>query len=234
MDNTDPRHLDPCVAAEHLLAIRRLLRKDYLTHINWEPSLCELAKMAVEVLAAAECLVALYDGEASSWRAWFPDGTNGGRATIARVASLSVLEQVRRTARPLLTTASSPLELSSDSLSLNQIGSVLAVPISWWDVSDAQPVRAFAGCLYAHRRAQDVPFSDADVELILDLTELAQRNLNLMRYLGRLRQDLATRIEEVEVFRREAAVRYCLGAYESQDPWFFNAGEKRPGCAGEK
>jgi hypothetical protein len=92
------------VSERHLLALRSLLRRDYLTGTGWQKALQELAGMARQALGADEALVGLYDKAAGQWSAFTADGTRLDQADIRRYGSLAVLNRLRRSEQPLLTT----------------------------------------------------------------------------------------------------------------------------------
>jgi transcriptional regulator with GAF, ATPase, and Fis domain len=207
-------------AEEYLDVIRTLLRRDYLTTADWDSALRDFAQMARHALNARETMVAIHDDAAQSWSACTSDGSMLEDEGIALYGSRSVLERVRRTERPILTTLEQPLLLDSESIAANEVTSVLAVPLYFWDVRERTPKRTFGGCLYAHRSGEDGPFTGADVELVRDLTELAQRTLNLLLYVRDIQSHLADSEAQLGELRREAAGRFRLGRYESHDPWF--------------
>jgi len=101
--------------------------------------------------------------------------------------------------------------------------SVLAVPFRWWAVLDGEPVSTLGGCVYVDRREDEVPFDDDDVELVLDLTALAERTINLVRKLTAMQSELDATREEVSMARRAAAESYRLGHFESRDPAFIES-----------
>jgi DNA-binding NtrC family response regulator len=205
---------------EPCCVIRSLLRREFLISADWQEGLLDFARMARQALSARETLVALHNAGTGTWSAW----TSGGRQiqdeAISLYGSQAILDEVRRLGQPILSTHEVPLLLSSDSLLEHDVQSVLAVPFFWWETREGQPERHFGGCLYAHRSALDPPFGAADVELVQDLTELAQRSLNLLRHLRHVERDLLASRSELEQLRQEAATKFSLGEYETREPWF--------------
>jgi transcriptional regulator with PAS, ATPase and Fis domain len=216
MSDDAPRSL----AERHLAALRDLLRRDVLTRADWSGALRDTAAMASAALEASAAFVALDEGEAG-WVAWTGEGERLAGAEISLAGSQAVLDEVRRTGRPLLTTVEAPLLLRSESLGRLDVRSVLAVPLGTWgrgDDGEPDPRRTFAGCLYADRRGARPPFDTADVELVVDLAHLAERTLSLLRLLARTERDLASARQEVAATRGAAADAYRLGHQVSHDP----------------
>ncbi|MBI2570590.1 MAG: sigma 54-interacting transcriptional regulator [Candidatus Schekmanbacteria bacterium] len=213
--------METSTAARHLAALRAILRRDLLTGSAWEAALGDFVEMTRAALAASEAFVSLWNGEAGSWTAYASGGALLNHRQIALRGSLSVIDRVRSSLSPVLSTADSPLELTSASLRLHDVGSVLAVPLFWWDVTAEQRGRQFAGCVYAHRTATVAPFAHEDVDLMVDITEIAQRNLNVLRYLQRVERDLDVSRERLRDLESASAARFALGDYESRDPWFI-------------
>ncbi|MBI2571479.1 MAG: sigma-54-dependent Fis family transcriptional regulator [Candidatus Schekmanbacteria bacterium] len=208
----------------HLRAIQRLLRCDYLNHAEWASAARDVAAMVADALNAPLALLALYRQPANSWTACLSSGIWLADDEISAHASRSALELVRCRREPLLNTAEMPLEISSDSIVRHRVRSILAVPF-YGLRSTPRPgeERPFAGCLYAHRDGDDAPFTDADVALVLDITEIAQRTLNALRALEQTEQDLAEVRQEVAELRRVTAGEYSLGNLTSRDRWFDDA-----------
>ena len=203
----------------HLAVLRELLRNDYLTRGDWDYALGDLARMIKDAVGAREALVALSQAGSATWSAVTSAGKALNEETISRHASLSVLEHVRRTGKPVLTTREA-LELRSESISRHGLHSVISVPLSWWDPSEDRPERVFGGCIYADRAAEEDPFTEQDVELALDIAEIAQRTLNVLRHLRDVTTTLeSTRVELLDL-RRAAAKDYALGDFTTRDPWF--------------
>jgi hypothetical protein len=223
------------LAERQLASLRGLLRRDFLTGADWNQALSETAEMAREALGAHTALVALHDPaavaagssrEPSGWTAHTHDGESVAGEVIRLVASLSVLEQVRTTGEATLSVEEVPQLLRTKSATAHDLRSVLAVPIWLWrgqraDGGDpGSPPRSFGGCLYADRRGTDRAFDLADVELVRDLASIAERNLSLLRQLGRVERQLSQARGEVELVRGAAAEAYRLAHYESRDPAF--------------
>jgi DNA-binding NtrC family response regulator len=203
----------------HLLVLRDQLRRDYLTGTNWDDALRDLAQMTCEALGAREALVALFSEEQGAWSAFTSGGQRLEGEQISEQASRSVLEYVRLERTPFVSTSQSPMSLSTRSMITHGLQSVLAVPIYWWDVQGQRRERRFGGCLYAHRTWTDAPFTDQDMELVLDITEIAQRTLNVLRVLRAVETDLAVSKERIRGLEARTG-QYRLGTYESADPWF--------------
>ncbi|MBI2565701.1 MAG: sigma 54-interacting transcriptional regulator [Candidatus Schekmanbacteria bacterium] len=207
-------------AQRHLDALRALLRRDFLRRASWGEALRDVAQMAIVALEADEALVALYDGDGSGWTACTRDGELLQHGDIGMFGSVSVLEEVRRTTEPLLTVARGGLPLTSESIVEHQVQSVLAVPLFWWNVAGDARERCFGGCLYAHRSVARAPFTPEDVSLVLDVAELAERNLNLLRHLRAVQTDLQRSEARLEETRQAVAREYRFGNYETRDRCF--------------
>lgn len=189
--------------------LRRILRRDYLTRMDWDFTLRDLACMSREALGADEAFVALLDGPSGAWQAWTPERDRLDEEAIALIGSCTVLRSVQASARPLLTTVDSPLPFRSQSILARGVDAVLAVPLFFWDAGAAEPHRHLGGCLYVHRTVERGLFDQEDVELVLDITEVAQRTLNLLRHLGTVQQDLNRAREELAQLRPADPVALC-------------------------
>jgi DNA-binding NtrC family response regulator len=209
----------PTGPERHLLVLRNQLRRDYLTGTNWDDALRDLAQMTREALAAREALVALYAEDKGTWSAFTSSGERIEGEQISDQASRSVLEFVRLERTPFVSTNHSPMSLSTRSIITHGLQSVLCVPIYWWDVKGRERERRFGGCLYAHRTWTDAPFTDEDMALVLDITEIAQRTLNVLRYLRVVETDLAVSRERIRGLEARTG-QARLGSYESADAWF--------------
>jgi transcriptional regulator with GAF, ATPase, and Fis domain len=210
----------PVVASSrHLEVLRSLLQRDYLSRLDWDFALRDLAEMAKQGLDAHESFVALYDPDTESWSAVSCEGESLSDAAISARGSRSVLDRVRHSGRPMLTTDAQPLDFSSESLRAHEVASVLAVPVLFWE-RDPEPKPRFGGCLYAHRTFFGEPFSEADVQLMLDIARLAQPALNALRHLGAVEARLAASHQQLRELREAAAGRYSLGRYETRDARF--------------
>ncbi|MBI2566037.1 MAG: sigma 54-interacting transcriptional regulator [Candidatus Schekmanbacteria bacterium] len=215
-ENDDSRPDD----SRHLAVLRELLRRDYLTGADWTGALADLSSMVAEAVRADKALVALWMPSRPEWWAITAAGESLSDAEIRSQASLSVLESVRGSGQPLLATGDRPLELESETIALHQLESVLAVPIFWWDVGEERRERHFGGCLYAHRAGHGGGFSQADVAIVLDLAEIAQRTLNVLRHLQNVEKDLALSRARLRELEQAQAQRYRLGDFETEDPHF--------------
>lgn len=204
----------------HLSVLRDLLARDYLAHADLVAAQRDLAKMAKVALRARETIVALYHDDAGIWSGVTSDGTALADSQISNHGSRSILDRVRSTLEPILTTGERPIPVESPSLLWHEVDSVLAVPLFWWDVKADQRSRRFGGCLYAHRISRDDPFTENDVELVLDITRIAQPNLNLLRYVEDLQRHLEASHEALHELRQAAAQEFRLGKYHTFDPWF--------------
>ena len=207
-------------AQRHLAVLRSLLERDYLTRADWNYALRDLAEMVGSALGAPRAMVALWLAEQQAWAAVGSGGERLRDDEIRRIGSRSVLEQVRRTEKPLLTAGGVRLELDSASIDEHQLESVLAAPLYFWDAALDQPQRRLGGCLYAHRTAQQPRFTQRDVDLLLDIARLAQPTLNVLRALADVRRDLQTSREELDRLRQQGSGVFRLGNYETRDPWF--------------
>jgi transcriptional regulator with GAF, ATPase, and Fis domain len=212
----------PSTAMRHLACLRGLLRRDYLADAGWESALKETAEMACAALGADEALVGLFDPPAETWEAWTSRGDRVRHDAIHLVASRSVLDAVRTSGEPILTTAAAALPVRSESVREHQVRSVLAVPLRLHPGGAGGPA-AVTGCLYADRRRDAAPFSDSDVELVRDLAALAERTLPLLRRLAHAEVSLATIRSEVETSRSAAAAEFFDGHYASRDRTFVES-----------
>jgi transcriptional regulator with GAF, ATPase, and Fis domain len=208
------------IAPRHLEILRELLARDYLTRADWRDALIHLARMAREGLDAAKTLVALYDDATGAWTAVNSEGESLSAHAISEHGSRAILEEVRRTQEPLVTIGAEPLKVASNSVIIQKIHSVLAVPIHWWDVTRPRPQRRFGGCLYAHRTSTQPSFTQHDIALVLDITRIAEPNLNLLRYLKDLEEDLERQRETLTELRDVAGQDYRLGSFGTLDPMF--------------
>jgi transcriptional regulator with GAF, ATPase, and Fis domain len=206
--------------ARHLAVLRRLLERDYLTRADWSWALQDLAQMARDALHPATALVATWDSATSQWSAVTSDGRRLDAGAISVEASLSVLERIRAAGQPILSTEAQPLQVDSESVRSLDVESVLAVPLRFWEVTGQRQEPRLGGCLYAHRTSANAPFTEGDVQIMLDITRIAQPNLNLLRHLGRLETDLEVSRRELRELRASAASQWALGRYETRDPWF--------------
>jgi len=207
-------------AKRYCRVMHKLLKRDYLTRADWSYALRDLSRMAKAALGAREAIVAVFVPASGAWFAISSSGERLDDEEISTRASRSVLERVRQTGKPVLETGQAPLDLSSASLELHQVRSVLSIPLYWWDVTKRNPRRELSGCLYVDRTHEEPPFDDGDVELLGDITEVAQRTLNVLRYLTDLQSSLQTSRERIRDLERVAASHYRLGQFETRDPWF--------------
>ncbi|MBI2568870.1 MAG: sigma 54-interacting transcriptional regulator [Candidatus Schekmanbacteria bacterium] len=208
---------EPETERRHLRALRAILRKDYLARADWSFALHDLARMTSQALEAHVGLVALYDEASKTWTAYTSSGTRLADATISAEGSRAILENVRLTGEPLLNVAGAPLPLGSSSLFALDVAAVLVVPLHWWDVSDPGAARTFGGCLYVHRTWAAPPFADCDVDLVRDITLIAQPLLNLLRRHRAIEAELEASHREVESLRAQHGQSFRLGSYRTED-----------------
>ena len=207
-------------AEQHLSALRGMLRRDYLTRADFDYALRDMATMARDALRARTALVAMFDDDKESWRAVTPAGEVLVDDSIASRASRSILEHVRATSMPLITAEGAGLNLSSASIASNAVESVLAVPVFLWVSDREQPQRRFGGCLYLDRTSGTMGFDQNDVELVLDICEIAQRNISLLQRLRETERTLEIQREELSELRALHATEYRLGDLTSKDRAF--------------
>ncbi len=205
--------------AHHLSVLRALLAGDPLSRADRHDAFTDVAAMACDAVQGAAALVATWR-EPDGWSAVTREGRRLDEAGISAHGSRAVLEAVRTSGQPILTTHEVALDVDSESLRFHDVGSVLAVPLHVWDVTTPRAARRVGGCLYVHRTTAQPPFTDADVRLILDVARIAQPNLNLLEHLGRVEHDLERTRGEVAEYRERESERFRLGAFETRDPEF--------------
>jgi transcriptional regulator with GAF, ATPase, and Fis domain len=181
----DHARREPDRTARQLLALRQLLRRDVLSHADWEGALVDAARMARQALEADAGMLALWE-EATGWSAWTHEGHHLGDGEIRLVASRSVLEQVRTGGQPLVSRERLPALGRSASAIRHGLGYVLAIPLRWWEPGEDHPAARFAGCLYVDRRGVPEAFAEEDVELLRDLAATVERTLGLLRHVAQL------------------------------------------------
>ena len=204
----------------HLQVLRELLSRDYLSRADWSESLRDLASMARAALDGSAALVALISPDGAHWSAISESGQRLDDDAISSRGSRAVLEEVRRTGQPVLSTGDVPLEIDSPSVRVLKVDSVLAVPLHGWDAESRQPERRLVGVLYVHRIQGAAPFTPEDVVLVTDVARIAEPKLNLLLYLGRLESALRETRAEVEAARERERQRFRLGTLETRDPSF--------------
>ena len=103
-------------ADRHFRVIRDLLARDYIGRADWTYALHDLAALAKDALRARQTLVALHNPETGGWTACTSDGEVLTDEAISAHGSRSVLERVRQSEKPVLTTddAGGPLEFVTD------------------------------------------------------------------------------------------------------------------------
>jgi transcriptional regulator with GAF, ATPase, and Fis domain len=204
------------VASRHLAALRELLRRDMGQPGDFAVAVADVAREGQRALGANACLVALWQPD-RGWRAVDGDGTQVAQAAIPMVASASVLDQVRASGVPWLTTQELALPSRSVSQRRHDVRSVLAVPIRFFHPESGRPDASLAGVLYADRRGEQPPFGPDDIELVCDLAGLAERTLGMARRLVRVEEHLAVVSAEVETVRAAAAAAHRRVHFESRD-----------------
>jgi transcriptional regulator with GAF, ATPase, and Fis domain len=177
--------------------------------------------MARDALESTRAYVALLNPVTGTWSAVTSEGNTLEDAEIARHGSKSLLEKMRKTWQPVVSVSSGLLDVDSESLRIQQAHSVLAVPLFFWDVTSASPERKLGGCLYAHRSAGRPPFEEADVALVRDIARIVEPNLNLLRYLRNLEDDLTASRQQIASLRRAAPASVeVLASYPTRDTAF--------------
>lgn len=207
-------------AKRYWRVMRNLLKRDYLRRASWSYALRDLARMAKVALGAQEALVAVLVSGADAWSAVTSEGERLDDTEISLRASRSVLEHVRQSGQPVLQTGELPLDLQSASLQLHQVHSVLSIPLHWWDVTQRRPQLELGACLYVHRTLQAPAFTEADVELLTDIADVAQRTLNILRYLKDVQSSLKISQARLQELERATVSQGRLGEYATRDPWF--------------
>lgn len=209
----------PDPTSRRLQALRQLLRRDVLSHADWDGALGDAARMAREALAADAGLIALWE-DGGGWSAWTHEGRQLHDVEIRLVASRSVLEQVRTGGQPLVSRERLPVLGRSASATRHDLGYVLAIPLHWWEAGQPAPTPRFAGCLYADRRGGQEPFAEEDVELLRDLAATVERTLGLLRHVARLAGTAEAWREQATALQREAAEGRHAATLASRDPRF--------------
>lgn len=211
------------VALKHLTILRELLMKESFRQPNLQETLGTVARVLRDVLDARESMVALWNPSESTWSAMTSMGVYLRHRGVSAHGSRTILEQVRDTEEPILTSqkiSMNDLQISSNSIDHIQIAGVLAVPFFWLDLVDGTVQKRFAGCLYAHRISGDRPFTSDDVSLVRDLALIVQPQFNVLHHLDSLELDLeATKAEALDL-RKEAAENSRLGHLRSFDANF--------------
>lgn len=206
-------------ASFQLQILRTLLERDYLVGADWDVAIRDLLDMVAIALGPVNSMLGLWSPADLRWSAFTPDGQEHDEAQISRFGSKSVLEWVRAHNKPLLTLEDEKL-LSAESISTLQVGSIMAAPVHWLEESNGKPCRVFAGCLYVHRTQERADFSPSDVQLLLDITRIAQPVLNLLKRFQHLKRDLEAERGERERLQHAAAAEYRLGNFRTLDSNF--------------
>lgn len=203
----------------HLRVLRRLLAQDYLQRADWDFALADLARMARDGLNAARAMVATLDADSGQWRAVTDAGAELDAVAISNQASSEVLAQLTAAQAPILTASARQLDFHSPSMVHHDIESILAVPLFWRTLDASETSPRLGGCIYAHRTAQQTPFSDRDIALMEDIARVAQPILNLLLHLRGVEDSLARHkqaLRDLSVL----SVGERLGQLETQDPHF--------------
>lgn len=208
-------------ALESLATLRRLLRREYLTGSDLHLSLAETAMMAREALSARLAFVGLWDSDRKVWTAYREDGETLEQEEIRLVGSVSVLEAIRVSGRPLMTNDLAPELSTSSSARQHSIRRVLGVPLRWYGPAEGVAESArFAGALVADRTASDPEFSTEHIELVTDLARIAERTLNALRHLGRVKETVSHLEMEVAEAREVAGDAARSELFETRDARF--------------
>jgi transcriptional regulator with GAF, ATPase, and Fis domain len=207
-------------ARRYRRVLHQLLKRDYLRRADWEYALGDLARMAKAAVEAHEALVAVFVQASGTWSAVASTGERLTDEEISVRGSRAILERVLQTGESVLMTSEAPLDLVSPSLAEHEIHTVVCIPLSFWDVTQPKPQPGLGGCLYVHRSVPAPSFTEADVELLTDIAEVAQRTLNILRYLHDVEQSLQSSQLQLQELRRSAAAQFRLGRFETRDPWF--------------
>ncbi|MEO1268797.1 MAG: sigma 54-interacting transcriptional regulator [Myxococcota bacterium] len=213
----------PSIAEEpdpHLSILRELLHRNYLHRADWRFALGDLARMVREALNTTNAFVAIYEASNHRWSTVDASGERISSEAIAEQGSLTILEEVRQSREPILTTGAEPLKVNSVSLMRHEVERVMAVPLTFWDVMSEQAKPHIGGCIYAHRTADQPSFTEDDVELVLDISRIAEPTLNLLRHIRALEDDLVQKDHAIAELRRAAQQIYRLGNFETHDSWF--------------
>ena len=216
--------------ARHLQVIRDLLARDYLARADWSEALAGVAAAARDAVGAREAMVALWESDGQRWQAVASSGARIDDEDIACHGSRSVLDRVRSQRRPVLTMGDDEIAIDSESIHVQNIAGVLAVPLQFWDVERPRAVREFGGCLYAHRTPDRPGFTPADVAIVEDIARIAEPTLNVLRHLRHVQEDLEVSRREASELRRLQARQYRFG--ESTLP--FTAYDTLSRIAGNK
>ncbi|MBI2568141.1 MAG: sigma-54-dependent Fis family transcriptional regulator [Candidatus Schekmanbacteria bacterium] len=207
------------VAAHHIKVLREILGREYLRTPDLHFAVRDLARMAREALGAREAIVGLWNPRGAAWSACTSTGKTLEASEISEYGSLSILNQVRDSAAPFCSGWETPLAIRSESILTHELAHVLAVPITFWEVSNRERQRYVGGCLYADRTIADGPFTGDDVQLVFDITRIAEPILNVLRHVDQIETRLSASYEHIEELKRQVAAELRLGEYESRDPW---------------
>ena len=197
-----------------------MLEQSAMTRADYDGNLLQLADVVRSALEADRVVIAQWHPSTGDWSAHAAPGGIVGASELSNVASSSVLDLVRDDGEPMLAMGSADMPLGSASIVAQQLESILAVPLFFWDVRAESPERTIGGVLYAHRSGQSQPFDDPDVVILEDLAAIAQPTINLARALRSLEQDLAVSRAELGALRAQVRRSWSLGALTTADPRF--------------
>jgi transcriptional regulator with GAF, ATPase, and Fis domain len=207
---------DRTSAVYQLQTLRTLLERDYSANPDWLFTVRNILEMVSTSLGQAQTMLAFWDDVSHTWNVTLSDGTELQGELISTYGSTAVLEWVRHHRQPLLTLEDELLH-DSHSVTMLQMGSIIAVPLYWLEEREGQPQRIFAGCLYAHRTHTRDPFLPADVQLTQDIAHLTQPILNLLHRFQQLKQALELERSERERLQNAHATVFSLGSYRTRD-----------------
>lgn len=177
-----PRGGSDAEAERALGLLRKLVRNDAIEHGDWVRALQEVAATAREALDASSAFLAIFRPSQQAWTAVTSEGHALSHDDISLHGSRTVLERIRSTGKPLVSAIGGSLDVDSDSLRRQQVESVMALPILFWDLERTQ---SLAGCLYVHRTTGRPQFVEGDIEAGTDIVRAAEPRLNLLRLILR-------------------------------------------------
>lgn len=204
----------------HLLALRALLRRDFLTVPSWRESLTEAAEAARTVVCGRRAFVALRDEE-GAWAGFLDDGTALDEAVVHLVGSVTLMEKVHANCEPVITSVAQPLLTRSHSIERNDVRNVLVVPVRTWSREGEQPVARAVGCLYVDRAGDAPPFEQPDIDIVLDLANLLERTLGVLRQLTVAEKELGRARRHLRAQLTSELETYQLHHVHSREPEFI-------------
>ena len=204
------------VAERHLSVVRALLRRDFLASGGYRESLVEVASAACASVGGRRAFVALKSAS-GEWGGYLDDGTALDETILRLVGSMTLIEKVVSEGQAILTSVSQPLLTRSKSIDRNDIQNVLVVPIRAWRREGDETVVDRVGCLHVDRAGADPSFEQPDIDIVLDLANLLERTLGILRQLTVAEKELTRtrrRLEATLVVEQEA---YRLHHVQSRD-----------------